>query len=130
MAIKLNKLAKRGLTRLGDIMIPGDGEMPSFSEAGGIHQVDDFIEYAPEEDIKMLDVALAGLAFVPTYGLEKFLFVLENATEIPTELGTPLRQLNLAVRGLVFSCYYNESIGSVGSRPCDLIGYSPNRIID
>ena len=47
----LSKAAIKGVKRLGDIMIPGNGDLPSYSEYGGIEHVDDLLKYAPPSDI-------------------------------------------------------------------------------
>ena len=47
-----------------------------------------------------------------------------------TPLGTPLRQLNLPIRGLVFSCCYNDNVGVPGARPLDAIGFHIKRVYD
>ena len=47
-------------------------------------------------------------------------------------LGMPLRLLNLAIRGLVFACYYAERPGSNfhGKDPVEIIDFSINRVVD
>lgn len=52
MSTILNNRAIRAMERIGDIMIPKNGDFPSFSETGSIEHIDDLVAYAPEEDIK------------------------------------------------------------------------------
>jgi len=128
MANKFSGPAKRTLCRLGDLMIPGDQDLHSFSAAGGIAFVDNYIAGAPPDDIMALNAALSVLALAPQFALVKFMDALAASDTNETALGVPLRQLNLAIRGLIFSCYYNENVGVPGARPVDAIGFQPNRV--
>ena len=51
--------ALKGLNRIGDVFIPKSGDLPSFSEFGGVEHVDDVIAYAPAEDIASLNMVLS-----------------------------------------------------------------------
>jgi hypothetical protein len=43
-----------------------------------------------------------------------------------------LRQLNLGLRGIIFSCYYSGNGGASfkGSNPLDVLGYQLNRVVE
>src|SRR5688572_18632645 len=128
MANKLNGAAKKALSRLGDIIIPGDNELPAFSQAGGIQHVDKYIANAPADDISALNIVLMILSIMPAFVLRWLIKTLDNSSTNNGPLGTTFRQLNLAIRGLVFSCYYNDNVGVPGQRPVDVIGFSINRV--
>ena len=50
--------ALKALNRLGDILVPGDDELPSFSEYGGLQHIDKMVSYAPIDDINDLNMAM------------------------------------------------------------------------
>ncbi|MHC4120241.1 MAG: hypothetical protein ACYSWO_22335 [Planctomycetota bacterium] len=124
--------ALKGLNRIGDIFIPGAGDLPSFSEFGGIEHVDDVIAYAPEEDIADLNLVLRILSVLPQGVLRWAADQMMAASHKEGRLAALLRQLNIGLKGILFSCYYSGKAGSsyTGKNPLDLIGYSVNRVED
>ena len=95
--------ALKALNRLGDILIPANGDFPSFSEYGGLEHIDRMVSYAPVDDIGDLNMALGYLQFMPTFALRQLVKRMTNAADNDGLLGMPLRLLNLAIRGLVFA---------------------------
>jgi hypothetical protein len=124
--------ALKALSRLGDILIPGDDELPSFSQYGGLEHIDKMVAYAPIDDINDLNSVLGILQTMPTFALRYLVKLMTNSPDNNTPLGMPLRLLNLAIRGLVFACYYAERPGTDfhGKDPVEVIDYSINRIVD
>ena len=121
----------KGLNRIGDILLPGDGEMPSFSAYGGLENVDDLVAYAPPEDISLLNTVLAVLSFLPAGMLRWLVGKMSAVTPAETGVMAPLyRQLNIGLRGILFSLYYGEKAGSgyTGQDPLAVIGYEINRV--
>lgn len=127
-----SKRALKALNRFGDIIIPRNGDFPSFSEYGGLEHIDEFVSYAPSDDISDLNTVLGILQFFPTFILRFIVKLLAGSQDRGGPMASLLRQLNLAIRGLVFACYYAERPGSdfKGKDPVDLIGYSINRVRD
>jgi hypothetical protein len=120
-----------GLNRIGDVLIPGVDEFPSFSEYGGVEHVDDVLAYVPESDVVLLSMVLSVLAFLPEVVLRWLARKLSATTAESTGLLAPLyRQLNLGLRGILFSLYYGSEagVGFTGQAPVDIIGYSINRV--
>ena len=128
-----NYFSKRGLigmARIGDILIPGDEQFPSFSTYGGLEHVDDLVAFAPEEDIATLNMVMAVLSFCPTGLLQWVVKQMSAARPGDTGMMAPLyRQLNIGVRGIIFSLYYGEKRGSEykGADPMAVIGYELKR---
>ena len=124
--------ALKALNRLGDILIPANGDFPSFSEYGGLEHIDRMVSYAPVDDIGDLNMALGYLQLMPTFALRHLVKRMTNAADNDGLLGMPLRLLNLAIRGLVFACYYSERPGSNfnGKDPVDVIDFKINRVVD
>jgi hypothetical protein len=121
-----------GLNRIGDVFIPADGEMPSFSQFGGIEAIDTVIAYLPAEDVTLLNIVLTIFAVMPTGFLRWIVAQMEESLDKTGEIPSVLRQLNLGLRGIIFSCYYSGVGGSgfKGNNPLDVLGYELNRVVD
>lgn len=122
----------KGLNRIGDVFIPQDGDMPSFSQFGGIEAIDTVIAYLPKEDVGLLNIVLTIFAVMPTGVLRWLVQQMEDALDKTGEIPSVLRQLNLGLRGIIFSCYYSGVGGTnfTGNNPLDVIGYHLNRVED
>lgn len=127
-----NQTALKGLNRIGNILITGTGDFPSFSEYNCIEHVDDLLAYAPADDVKDLGMVLTLLNFLPEFLLVKLIKVLAASPQNHGPLGTVLRQLNMGIRGIVFSLYYSEKAGTgySGTDPEKMIGFTLNRVRD
>lgn len=126
----LSNRAKKTLTRIGDILLPKNGEFPCFSETGSISKVDDLTAYAPEGDISDLSLLLTVLSFMPDFVLQWIVNKMENAQYSNGILSPIFRQLDFGLRGLIFSCYYSGKMGPSykGKDPLDVIGFSIKRV--
>ena len=128
----LSNSALKAINRLGDLMIPRNGEFPSFSDVGGLEYIDDLVSYAPPADIKDLNLLLTILAFMPTFVLRWLLGRMEKSMESTGPLSSLFRMLDVGLRGLIFSCYYTEKIPASykGKKPLDIIGFGLTRVED
>ena len=124
------KSTLHGLNRIGDVFIPHSADLPSFSEFGGIEAIDTVIAYLPEEDIASLNIVLTVFSVMPTSFLRWLVRTMEESLDKTGEIPALLRQLNLGLRGIVFSCYYSGVGGttSKSENPLDVIGYQLNRV--
>ena len=124
--------AIRGVNRIGDVMIPRNGSLPSYSEFGGAEHLDDLLAYAPEKDIKDLNLILSILSFMPRFVLRWLVTKMTKSHHAGDGISVVFRQLDLGLKGLILSTYYTEKSGSnyTGKAPLDIIGYSINRIYD
>ena len=127
-----SKSALKALNRLGDILIPANGEFPSFSKYGGLEHIDAMVSYAPMDDIGDLNTVLGIFNLLPTFILRIFIRLMTRSQNMNGPIAPLLRQLNLAIRGLVFACYYAERPGSdfKGKDPIEVIEFSINRVVD
>ncbi len=130
MAQILSKAAIKGVTRLGDIIIPGNMDLPSYSEYGGIEHVDDLLKYAPSADIGDLNLILAILSFMPAFILKWVVVRMTKSHQGGNGVSVIFRQLDLGLKGIILSTYYTEKGGAnyQGVRPLDKIGYKINRM--
>jgi len=128
----LSNSALKALTRMGDIMIPRNGEFPSFSETGCLEHVDDIVAYAPEDDISDLNTLLTVLSFMPTFVLKWLVNKVTNSYEATGALSALFRQVDFGLRGIIFTSYYSGKVGAnyTGPSPLDILGYEVNRIYD
>ena len=124
--------ALKGLNRIGDVFIPKSGELPSFSEFDGIEFIDDVIAYAPDEDIASLNLVLSIFSFLPEGLLHWIADQMVAASYKDGGLAALLRQLNIGLKGILYSCYYSGKAGRSyqGKNPLEVIGYSVNRVED
>ena len=126
----LSKGAIKGLTRIGDILIPGNDEFPSFSSFMCMDHIDGLVSYAPIDDINDLGMVLGILSILPKSILVWLVKMMANAHKNQGPLGTLLRQLNMGVRGIVFSLYYSDKpgISFKGKKPDEMIGFTLNKV--
>ena len=126
----LNKSAIKGLTRIGDILIPGNDEFPSFSAYMCMDHIDDLLSYAPNDDIKDLGMVLSVLSIMPKTILNWLVKKMAYAHKNEGPSGTLLRQLNMGIRGIVFSLYYSEKpgINYKAKNPTEMIGFTLNKV--
>ncbi len=128
----LSNSALKSINRIGDILCPGEGEFPSYSNLGCVEHIDTMFENAPPADVKDLGLLLFVLAFMPTSVLNWLVKRMANSHGEEGEISVLLRQLDFGMRGIIFGTYYSGKVGSSykGSNPLDLIGYDINRITD
>lgn len=126
----LSSSAIKAITRIGDIMIPRNGELPAYSEVKGLEFIDDVVSYAPESDLKDLNLLLSILSFMPTSILKWLVNKMAKSHNEEGALSVIFRQLDFGIRGIVFATYYTEktSPSYKGKKPIDVIGYSINRL--
>ncbi len=114
----------KGLEKMGDIMIPGDESMPSFSQTGCVAFADDAVAYVDPGDLKDLKMLLGICGALPKFMVRFILWIFDR------EWITLLRFANFGVRGLIFSLYYSNKTHSEyqGEKPHEAIGYEIKRV--
>jgi hypothetical protein len=98
----------RGLERLGDVMLPGNGTLPSFSKSGCATGIDHVVRYLPESDRNDLLMLLGILGLFPSFFTGWFVWLIERSMGIPTGLGSLLRFARIGTRGLIMSLYWGH----------------------
>lgn len=126
----LNPRALRALERLGDLIVPRVGRLPSFTELGCIEHVDSVLTYAPPEDRASLQSLLNVLYYAPSFVLRFLVHTMTTPRHCPQFLATYLRLIDMGVRGVILSLYYSGKTGSdySGQTPHELMGYEITRI--
>lgn len=127
-----NSRAIRGLNRIGDIYLPHNAEFPSFSELGASDCVDDMLDYTPADEVNMLGMVLVVFSYMPVNWLRKLVDKLQDSPSDEGPLGSLFRQLNMGLRGLLFTLYYSDKTRPdyTGPRPLSLLGISLTCIED
>lgn len=121
----LSHKALQGLNKLGDIMLPGDNQFPRFSDTGCITHVDDVMEVTNPDDVAALNILLAVIHVMPAGFCVGLLKLTDKCSGLPDVIGSPMRMLNVALRGVPFSLYYSNltAIDYRGKKVHDVMGY-------
>ena len=117
----LSAIQFEGLLKVGDILIPGDDDLPSFSASGCAAQIDRMLPYITESDRNGFKAVLAVFRFLPRFAVHAILALTEQHRRFPEAIGAVLRMLNIGVKGAVMTLYYSD----VGEGPSirDIIGW-------
>ncbi len=99
------------LEAIGDVLIPGDEDLPSFSRLGCVAHVDRLLDYMPDDDLRGLRDVLAVGSFLPRFLVVGLLYWLEAGFWPSGPWVAPLRVVRLGLRGIVFSLYYSGGAG-------------------
>lgn len=97
----------KGIQKVGDILVPGDQSFPKFSDTQflfHLHRMTDFMNADDRDGLKLLT---AIFAFTPAFLIRFILLVVSKHEIFPDFIGSLLRQINLGMRGVVFTLYYS-----------------------
>lgn len=104
----LSPKATRGLEKAGDALVPGTEGLPSFSASGLIRDADRVLNFLPEADRKGLLELAEVFASLPRWAIAALLWLAGHADRFPDFLGSLLRQLDLGVKGFLYTLYYSD----------------------
>lgn len=104
----LNPTQLRGLAKVGDVLIPGDEDLPSFSRSGAIAHVDRMLDYMNASDRDGIKAALWILRFAPRFKIRSILALTEMQRHMPEPLARVCRMLNVGLKGVVMTLYYSD----------------------
>jgi hypothetical protein len=113
------------LEAIGDVLIPGDDDLPSFSRLGCASHVDRLLDSLPLDDLRGLRGVLALASIVPRFAPAGLLRCLESGLWLPGPWAASLRVAELGVRRVGLSLYYSGRAGSSydGPMPLDFLSY-------
>ena len=97
-----------GLLRVGDIIIPGDREFPSFSRSRCADHVDRMLAYMNEADRRPVQVLLGIFRYFPKVGLRGLMALTDRHRVFPDAIGAVLRMINIGIKGMVVTLYYSD----------------------
>lgn len=104
----LTPLQLRGLIKTGNILIPGDSEMPSFSRTGCVRFVGAIVVSMSKKDRDGFCTLMAVFGVLPGFIVHAIMVLTSSARGLPGVLGAPFRMLELGVKGVVMSLYYSD----------------------
>ena len=115
----------RVINRIGNILAPGDGVLPRFSDAGLAEHVDRMAAYLPPSDIASLHLLTNVLRFMPGFVIRLLLKLTSLDRYFPGPIAANLRKLDIGLRGIIFSLYYSflDDPAGYGQRIKDGIGW-------
>ncbi len=97
-----------GLQKAGDVVVPGDGELPSFSRSGAIEHVDRMLDYMYETDLNGVKALLTIFRFLPRLIISWIMSLTEKGRSLPEPLAGACRMANLGIKGVVMTLYYSD----------------------
>ena len=104
----LSKRQLSALNKLGDVLIPGDGEMPAFSTTGAGDQIHRITEYLYEDDRQGVRMLLGLFSFMPKLAILMIMGLSERDHWFPRPISAGLRMINLGLKGIIFTLYYSD----------------------
>lgn len=124
----LNAAQMRGLAKVGDLVVPGDDVMPSFTQSGSLAEVDRMLDHMTDFDRDGVKLLLTLFCWLPRFVGSAILWVSEHDRSLPGPLGAACRMVNLGIKGVVMSLYYSD----LGPTPRILpaIGYDAKIVTD
>jgi aldehyde dehydrogenase (NAD+) len=103
----LTRTQLAGLRKVGDLMIPGDGDLPSFSASGCAQHADRMIAHMNTGDREGIALLLGAFRFLPNLVLRALLRLTGRHADVPEAIAAPLRMINIGVKGVVMTLYYS-----------------------
>lgn len=104
----LSETQFKGLLKAGDILIPGDDDLPSFSASACAAQIDRMLPHMTESDRSGFKILLAVFRFLPRFAVRGLLALTEQHRRFPDVIGGLLRMMNIGVKGAVMTLYYSD----------------------
>ena len=108
MSNYLSQTELRGLSRLGDIVVPGGYGQPSFSQTGCVSHVDELMAATPPGDVKDFKLLMKVFSVTPEFIIRGILKLVDKSSAFPEPIAGLLRLLSIGVKGVVFSLYYSN----------------------
>ncbi len=97
-----------GLLRVGDVIIPGDRQFPSFSRSRCADHVDRMLAYMNDADLQPLQVLLGLFRYCPKLVLRGLMALTDQHQAFPDAIGAVLRMINIGIKGMVVTLYYSD----------------------
>ena len=97
-----------GLLRVGDVIIPGDRQFPSFSRSRCADHVDRMLAYMNDADLHPVQVLLGVFRYLPKVVLRGLMALTDRHAVFPDAIGAVLRMINIGIKGMVVTLYYSD----------------------
>lgn len=98
----------RGLNKLGDVVVPGDDDLPSFSASGAAEGIDRMLPYMYDSDRSGFLALIDACAYLPKPAVRGIVAMAAGHAKAPEPLASVLRMANLGIKGTVHSLYWSD----------------------
>jgi hypothetical protein len=124
----LSQRELKGFLKLADILVPGDGELPKFSNTNFINFIDLVLEEVNDADLGDLKLLFGLLFFMPKFLIHWFILFVENFQVGPDFLKGNLAKIELGLKGIIYSLYYSRLPGpnADGDKIFKVLGWETN----
>jgi aldehyde dehydrogenase (NAD+) len=102
-----SKLSLFGLKKAGDIVLPGGDDFPRFSETNFLDHFGRISHYMTPDDREGFKLLTALMGLMPSFAIRLMLEVVSNDRFMPGPIAALFRQINVGVKGVLFSMYYS-----------------------
>jgi hypothetical protein len=97
-----------GLLKVGDVLIPGDQQFPSFSRSRCAEHMDRMLAYMNESDLHAVQLLLGVFRYLPKIVLRGLMTLTDQHRLFPGPIGAALRMISIAIKGTVMTLYYSD----------------------
>jgi acyl-CoA reductase-like NAD-dependent aldehyde dehydrogenase len=101
-------MSLKGIQKAGDVLIPGSEDLPKFSDVKLMQDLHRMTDYMNADDREGLKLLMAIFAITPAFLIHLILQVVSKHESFPDFIGAVFRQINMGVRGVVFTLYYSD----------------------
>lgn len=121
-----NGIQLKSLERVGNLYMPGNGRLPSFSQSACLEHVDIVLDEIDPGDRQLLGLLLLALRWMPLFIINFLLSLMDEHHKYPDLIAGPLRLMSLALKGITMSLYYSGLPASQGQGEAvfDVMDYS------
>lgn len=124
----LNSRQVKGLIKVSAIILPGDHDLPALNQSGFHSHIDRILDHMYEEDRNGIRSLLSCFAFLPSIAIALLIKVSEKNKKLPWILGSIFRQINIGIKGPLFTLYYSgiDCPSGQGEKIYQVLNYSVN----
>jgi aldehyde dehydrogenase (NAD+) len=97
-----------GLLKAGEVLLPGDEISPDFRAGTKPEEIHRILNYMGREDLEDVKLLLQIFSFLPKFFIHFILWISRFDEKVPSFIGTAFRQIQIGVRGLVYTLYYSD----------------------
>jgi hypothetical protein len=112
-----------GLLHVGDVLVPGTSDLPSFRQARCAQHADRMLAWMYPADRRGLALLLGVLRVLPAPVVRWLFAAAARADRFPRPVANALRMADIGVKGSVMTLYYSD----VGEGPSvfEVMGWDP-----